>query len=472
MNATDIKTTEELRQFLSKREELTHIHAAVIDNTGQMRGKTYSLEKFLKGLDSGIALTANLASADISDVIFLIDGLMGGDSSFCDSLVRPVPETLREIPWESPRRNLQILMEYVGDASTYACPRTLLKQQLQKAEEMGLTLTASFELEFRLYNESLEEAVEKGFRDLTPCPQRKQYLGVLRHQTNNDYINGLLDTMVDMGFNIETYHTELDPGLHELVMRYQPGMRAVDDCAYIQTYVKTYTQRFGRLASFMARPDDDEDGNGLHSHMSLQNLDGSSAFFDESRADNMSDTMRHFIGGQQRKLPELQLMLAPNVNSYRRFLPWQNAPIATTWGVDNRTVGFRVVGNDSPKAIRVENRLTGADANPYYLLAASLAAGLWGIENSIEPSEKMTGMSWEKEDQLQDWQKLHSTMDAAIAAFRSSQLAKDAFGAEFVRVFGENRHLQNEEFKEYLAESGQDEEKITDWELQRFLELS
>ncbi|MCU7890933.1 MAG: glutamine synthetase [Candidatus Thiodiazotropha sp. (ex Ustalcina ferruginea)] len=350
----EIETTGDLRRTLEGRKELTHIHAAVIDNTGH-----YSLDKFLKGLECGIALTSNLASADTSDVIFLIDGLMGGDSSFSDALVHPVPETLREIPWESPRRNLQILMEYSGDAATFACPRSLYKKQLARAEQMGFRLNASFELEFRLFRESLTQAIEKGFRDLTSCPELKQYLGVQRYQCDNDYFNGLLDTMVDMRFDIETYHTELDAGLHEMVMRYQSGMRAADDCSYIRTFIKIFTQRYGRLASFMARPSDDEDGSGLHSHISLQKPDGGHIFYDENAPYHMSDVMRHFIGGLQRRLPELQLMLSPNVNSFRRFKPWLNAPVATSWGIDNRTVGLRVVGNDSPNSIRVENRLTG-----------------------------------------------------------------------------------------------------------------
>ena len=467
-----MKTADDLHQLITDRPELTHIHGAVTDLTGQMRGKVYSREKFLKGLEVGIALTSNLASADFTDVIFMIDGLMGGDPSFPDALVRPVPETVREIPWESPRRNLQVLMEYDHEDAVYACPRSLLKGQLNKAEQLGFRFSSSFELEFRLYQESIEEAVAKGFRDLTSYPPRKQYLGVLRHQTDTDYINGLLDTLCDMNLDIETFHTELDPGLYEAVMRYQHGIQAADDCSFIQTFVKVFTQRFGRFASFMARPNDNEDGCGLHSHMSLQHLDGSSAFYDESEEFNMSRTMQHFIGGMQRKLPELQLMYAPNVNSYRRFAPWLNAPVATSWGIDNRTVGLRVVGIDSPKAIRVEQRLTGADANPYLVLGATLAAGLWGIENECEPTARSIGCSWEKQDELEDWQKLHTKMDDAIRVFRESELAEGAFGAEFVRVFSENRRLQNDEYKEHLSDTKQDGEKITDWELQRFMELA
>lgn len=472
MELNDVKTPEDVRKLLDSRKDLTHIHCAVVDHTGQMRGKTYSVEKFSKGFEAGIPLTPNVASADLGDALYPIEGLLDDDASFPDALCQPVPESVRQIPWESPRRNLQFLMEFTGEAAEYACPRTLLRQQVEKAANMGFKFFGSFELEFRLFKETLDEAVEKNFRQLTPFPKYKQNMGVLRHQTDNDFLNGLLDTLFDMGLDIEAYHTELDVGFHELVMRYQEGVKAADDCAFIQTFTQAYAQRCGRLASFMARPEDEQDGSALHTHLSLQGIDGSPVFYDESAENNMSQVMHYFIGGMQRMLPELQLLMASTVNAYRRYAPGLFAPIATTWGVDNRTVGLRVVGNDSPKGIRVENRLAGADANPYFVHAATLAAGLWGIENKVTPTAQSKGMSWTKMDEQPDWVQLHDNMDEAITRFRNSELAKEAFGVEFVRVFSENRRFHNEEFKQYLADSGQDGDTITDWELNRFMELA
>ncbi len=470
MLATDVHSREDLLRLLEERSDLTHIHAAVVDPTGQLRGKTYSVEKVKKGLDDGIPITPNLASADFTDVLYPVEGLLGGDPSFPDAKTLPAPVTLREIPWESPRRNLILLLEYVDETAVYACPRSLLRKQIDRAAAMGFSLCAAFELEFRLFRDSLEEAVEAGFRRLTPCPARKYFMGVQGHQADNEFFNGLLDALYDMGMDIETYHAEMEPGFHELVMRYQTGIRAADDCAYIKTMTKSFAQRHGKLASFMARPVDGEDGSSLHAHLSLQGADGTPAFYDETCEFNMSPVMRHFMAGLQQKLPELQLMYAPSVNGYRRYAPGLFAPVATTWGLDNRTVGLRVVGNGGPGSIRVENRLAGSDANPYYILAATLAAGLWGIENRADLSERCTGYSWETMDQVDPALFLQTDLGAAIDRFRQSKLAEQAFSAEFQRVLADNRSMHLEDYRAYLENSQETGEYITDWELQRFLE--
>ncbi len=461
---------EDVLEQLSARPELTHIDLAVVDPTGQLRGKTVSREKFEKALSKGIPFTANFAGADHCDAIFPVEGIFEGDIDLHDSVALPATETMRVLPWASPRRNLMLLMDYADDAAEFACPRTLLKQQLGRLEQYGFSLFGAFELEFRLFQCSTEENLAANYRDLLPSPARQQCMGMMRHHVESEFPDLLLDTFADMGIDIECYHLEVGAGFHELVLRYQEGIRSADDCAYIKFVTKVMSQRHNRMASFMARCLDDEDGSSFHSHFSLRDREGAPAFYDREAQHHVSDTMRHFVGGLQHRLPELQLMLAPNVNSYRRYQPGIYAPVAMSWGVDNRTVGLRVLGCDSPEAIRIENRLPGADANPYLVQAATLAAGLWGIENRVQPIPMATGNSWDKLAGVPDSMLLTDDMSTAIDRFSNSAFAREHFGDKFVDIFAANRDFHRQDFLESVADSGADLSTVTDWELNRLFE--
>ena len=440
--------------------------------TGQMRGKLYSVEKLDKALDDGLALTRNFASADFTDVIYPVDGLVGGNPSFSDAPMRIVPESVREIPWESPKRNLFMLMGYVDDEQFPAsalCPRALLEKVVDKAEEMSFKVYSACEMEFRLYSESLEQAVAKSFSNLTYLPSESHYLSVVRSQSRNVLFNDFIDAMDAMDLNIECFHSELGPGFHEAVLRYQEGMKAADNAAIYKTFTKAYMQRSGHLSTFMARCDQDGDGSSMHIHISLKDLNGESAFYQTGKTANMSETMLHFIGGLQRLLPEFLLMLAPTVNSMRRFQPGIFAPVSSSWAIDNRTTGIRVIpGGES--SLRIENRLAGADANPYLVLAATLAAGLWGVENNVTPTAAIDGCLWEQIESIPDWQLLPTDFSEAVARFKGSEQAKEIFGSEFVRIFSTVREFQYQDYRQALKDSGESGEAVTQWERERFLE--
>ena len=171
--------------------------------------------------------------------------------------------------------------------------------------------------------------------------------------------------------------------------------------------------------------------------------------------------MRHFIGGMQRYVPECILMMAPNINSYKRYLPDLFAPVAATWGIDNRTSGFRAIVG-APSSQRVENRAPGADANPYLAFAAMLGAGLRGIEEQIEPTAKSETNLYAEMDSIPDSLRFPVTLDESIKRFKASDFAKETFGTEFVRIFAANREAHLADFNS----------AVTDWERRRYLELT
>lgn len=164
--------------------------------------------------------------------------------------------------------------------------------------------------------------------------------------------------------------------------------------------------------------------------------------------------MRHFIGGAQRLLPELLIMLAPNVNSFKRLQPGIVAPTSATWGMDNRTVALRVI-QGGPNSQRIEHRVAGSDANPFLAAACVLASGQWGIKHSIEPTAPADGNAWDDADSLPAQLRLPSTFEEAIARFERSEIAQALFGAEFVRVFAAGRAAQCAQFRS----------AVTDWKL-------
>lgn len=455
----DIGATDEVLKLLDKRSA-THVQIGFTDHTGQIRGKYISKSKFIEALETGIAMTRNFAAVDFNDVIYPVEGLIVNGGGFGDSIARIVPESCREVPWEAPQRNLFFLIEHTGEGVDYD-PRVLCRRILEKAHKMGFKPYLSCELEFRLFNETARTLYEKDFRGLELATPSSNYLSVMRQTAWSEFFGELVDNMEHMGIPIECVHWELAPGFAELVMGYAEGMRAADNAVIYKTFAKAAALKRDFVMSFMARLNDSSDGSSCHVHTSLRGIDDSYVFFDDSKPNKVSDLMLHFIGGMQQKLPEVTLMLAPNVNSYKRFVPGIFAPVASSWGIDNRTTSMRAI-TGTAKSQRVENRVPGADVNPYLAIAALFAAGLWGIENEVEPTDEVTCNINDVIDTIPEKLLLPTHLGQAIDKFRSSEFAKEQFGTEFVRIFADNKAAHLSEFQH----------AITDWEIRRFLEMA
>jgi glutamine synthetase len=405
-------------------------------------------------------MTRNFAAVDFKDVIYPVQGLIVNGDGFGDGVARIVVESCREVPWEPPDRNLFFLIEHSDRGADFDA-RVLCSRVMQKADAMGLVPYAACELEMRLFDETPQSLHDKAFRDLQLATPHSHYLSVTRQTAWSEFFADLTRDMEALGIPIETSHWELGPGFLELVLAYQNAMRAADNAVIYKTFAKAFALRRGRILSFMARFNESGDGSSCHIHTSLRSRAGEPIFHDEKRPYTLSETMRHFIGGMQRKLPELLLLMAPNVNSFKRYVPGIFAPVSMTWGIDNRTTGLRAIVG-SPQSQRVENRVPGADANPYLAIACTLGAGLWGIENKIEPSAQSTGSIYESMDAVEPSLRFPATFSEAISRLEGSEMARELFGGEFVRIFCASRSEQELAFRR----------AVTDWELRQFLEMA
>jgi glutamine synthetase len=242
----------------------------------------------------------------------------------------------------------------------------------------------------------------------------------------------------------------------EAAIRYDDVERAADKAGLFKTFTKVLAQRRGLMATFMAKWSNDFPGQSGHAHLSLIDEAGNSMFFDPSDPNGMSATMRHFIAGQVRLMPEVLAMVCPTINSYRRMVPGLWAPTAANWGIENRTTALRAIA--AGPATRVEYRIGPADANPYLILAAALATGLHGIEHRLEPGPPIVGNAYEQLDRSLE---LPQTLAQATQRFVDSPHCHQMFGATFVDHFASTRWWEDRQARKH----------VSDWDLARYFEI-
>jgi glutamine synthetase len=337
-------------------------------------------------------------------------------------------------------------LQWEDGRDVVASPRQILRGQLARLAERGLTANAGTELEFIVFRDSYEDAWRKGFRDLEPANLYNIDYSLLGSGRVEPLIRRIRNEMAAAGMTVENSKGECNLGQHEINFRYDEALRTADSHAIYKTGAKEIAAQEGQAITFIAKFNERE-GSSCHIHCSLAREDGSSAF----AADR--DLFEHFVAGQLAAMRELTLLYAPHVNSYKRFAPSSFAPTAIAWGRDNRTCSLRVVGHD--EALRVENRLPGADVNPYLALSAMIAAGLRGIERELPLEEPFEGNAYES-----DKPRVPQNIYAARDAFADSELAADAFGSDVVE------HYLNRARVEIEAH----ESAVTDWELFRGFE--
>jgi glutamine synthetase len=378
----------------------------------------------------------------------------GWHTGYPDAPVRILPESCRSIPFED--NGLFFLSEFTGNAER-VCPRATLRRVLNRARNLGFEVYAGFEYEVFFFDETPESVREKNYRNLKPMAPGWFGYSVIRNSTASEFYRQLLATCEAMDFGIEGLHEETGPGVIEAAIAFDQALASADKAALFKTFTKVIAQRNKMMATFMAKWSRDWPGQSGHIHLSLQR-DGKPVFHDESKPHQMSDIMRHFVGGQQKLLPELLAMVAPTVNSYTRLIPGFWAPTDATFGVENRTCALRVIPG-SAKTQRVEYRVAAADANPYVILAAAVGSGLWGIENRIEPEPLVEGNAYDHT--FPDRLALPRTLWDAAQRLKSSAMAREWLGDAFVDHFAATREWEEREFRKH----------ITDWELARYFEI-
>jgi glutamine synthetase len=423
------------------------------DIDGVLRGKYMALDKLRGALKAGFGFCDVIFGWDIGDQLYDAASVTGWDRGFPDVIAVVDPDTLRTIPWEPGVAALLVDFRDDKGAPHPACPRSLLRSVRDRAARLGFEARFGCEYEFFLFKETPESLQDKGFRNLETLDPGMYGYSWLRTGQSRELMADILDGMAAFDVGLEALHTETGPGVYEAAIRYDEVLRAADKAALFKVAMKQIASEHDLTVTFMAKWNASLPGSSGHLHLSLVR-DGKNAFFDPDHPEEMTRTMRHFLGGLTTLMPELTALVSPTINSYKRYVPGVWAPLTASWGFENRTAAARVIGMGDAKAARIEFRQTAADLNPHLAMAACLAAGLWGIENEVDPPPPAAG------DASFDGPPLPHSLEEATALFAASTRMPELFGEVFVKHYA---HTRNWEVRQYRT-------AVTDWELRRYFE--
>jgi glutamine synthetase len=448
-------TIDRLRE-LHDLGEIDTVLVVFPDMQGRFMGKRVLSSFFLSEVhNNGGAIEAcdYLLAVDVD--MKVLDGFRftSWETGYGDFVCRPDLSTLHLVPWlEKTALVIGDLVDH-DDAPIEVSPRAILQRQLGLAADQGYTVKAGTELEFFLFQESMEQAWKQDFKGLTPSSPYVIDYHILQTSKDEWLIRKIRNDMAAAGIPVENSKGEAGLGQHELNLRYAEALVMADNHTIYKNGAKEIAALAGKAITFMAKHHIDEVGSSCHIHSSLWDTATDRSLMPDESGHGLSDTFRWYLGGLLATAAEFALCWAPFVNSYKRYQPGSWAPTAIGWGTDNRTLGFRVVGHG--QGMRVESRVPGADCNPYIALAATVAGGLYGIDNKIEPGDVFAGNGYES-----DLPRIPHTLVDAIAAWENSEIAKAAFGDD---VHFHLLHMARQEWLEF-------NNHVTDWELRRNFE--
>jgi len=423
---------------------------AFTDMQGRLQGKRLHAQYFLdEVLEHGTEGCNYLLAVDVD--MSTVDGyaMSSWERGYGDFVFAPDLTTLRRVPWHPATVLLLADLEWEDGTPVTASPRQVLKAQTARLAERGLVALVGTELEFMVFRDRYDDAWRQGYRGMTPANLYNVDYSMLGTARIEPLLRRIRNEMTGAGMSVESAKGECNLGQHEIAFRFDEVVRTCDNHSVYKTGAKEIADQEGMAITFMAKYDERE-GNSCHIHLSFRGEDGGLVFAD---GNGMSRVAEQYVAGQLAALRELTLFLAPNVNSYKRFVEGSFAPTAVKWGHDNRTCALRVVGHGP--SLRVENRVPGGDVNPYLACAALVAAGLHGIENELELEPAFEGNAYRT-----DAEHVPSTLAEALQLWESSSIARSAFGDDVVD------HYANMAGVELTAFNA----SVTDWERFRCFE--
>ncbi|GAA2399569.1 glutamine synthetase family protein [Nonomuraea africana] len=425
---------------------------ALVDMQGRMQGKRLSARFFLdEVLHHGSEGCNYLLAVDVDMNTVSGYEMSSWERGYGDFVMKPDISTLRRIPWQEGTALLMADLQWEDGSDVTASPRQILRRQLARLEERGLAAYVGTELEFVVYDDSYEDAWRRGYRDLSPANLYNVDYSLLGTARIEPLLRRIRLEMEGAGLYVESAKGECNLGQHEIAFRYDEALRTCDNHSIYKNGAKEIAAQEGKSITFMAKPNQRE-GNSCHIHISLRSVDNS-PIMAGSQPYGLSETGARFIAGQLACLRELTLLYAPNINSYKRYVPGSFAPTAIKWGVDNRTCSLRLVGHGP--SLRVENRVPGGDVNPYLAVAALIAAGLHGIDHELPLEEPYTGNAYTSGAET-----VPHTLRDALALWEGSKLARESFGEDAVAHYANNARVELTAF----------DAAVTDWELFRGFE--
>ncbi|WP_420405667.1 glutamine synthetase family protein [Nisaea sp.] len=448
-------TLEELRAATAAGE-IDTVLAVQVDMQGRLMGKRFHAEFFCESAFEETHSCNYLQATDME--MQTVEGYKSTswEAGYGDYTMKPDLSTLRRIPWlEGTALVFCDLLDHHTHAEVAHSPRAVLKKQVARLEAMGMKAFMASELEFFLFRQSFEEAHAQGYRGLEVISPYNEDYHIFQTTKEEGVMRAIRNGLHGADVPVENSKGEADAGQEEINVRYAEALTMADRHALIKNGCKEIAWTKGHAISFLAKWSYDHAGNSSHIHQSLWSLDGNPVFADPDGQYGMSETMRHYLAGLLAHAEEITYFLAPYINSYKRFVAGTFAPTKAVWSMDNRTAGFRVVG-EGTKAVRVECRIGGSDLNPYLAMAALIAAGIDGIENKMMLEEEFKGDAYGGSG----IREIPATLrDATVALDRSSML-RAAFGDDVIDHYV---HAARWEQAEY-------DRRVTDWEVNRGFE--
>lgn len=435
-----------IEQWL-KEHQITEVECITSDHTGIARGKIMPTEKFVA--EGGIRLPESVmlqtATGDYPDDDLYYDLL---DDCDIDMILKPDEQAMFKVPWalEPSAQIIHDCFDKVGNEVALA-PRAVLKKVLALYEEKGWLPIVAPEVEFYLTKRCTDPdlPLEPPIGRSGLPESGRQSFSIDAANEFDPIIEDIYDWCEDMGLDIDTLIHEEGPAQLEFNFRHGEAMKLADQVFVFKRTVREAALKHNIGATFMAKPIEGEPGSAMHIHCSVLDKNGANIFSNEDGSP--SQLFHHFIGGLQAYIPKLMPIFAPNVNSYRRYLPGAdgNAPVNLEWGNENRTVGLRVP-ESSPSARRIENRLPGADTNPYLALAANLACGYLGMIDEISPRKPVSGRHGAEAEADMPF-----NLEAALDEMAGCDEMREILGSAFIDGYIGTRRAEYEGFKRVIS---------------------
>lgn len=431
--------------------------ACIVDMQGRLMGKRFHAVNFVEHSSTETHCCNYLLATDLE--MANPDGYKAASWStgYGDYIMKPDLETLRLVPWlEGTAMVLCDVMDHHTHAPVPHSPRAMLKRQIERLSNMGLDAMMATELEFFLFEQGPDEIRRNGYRDLKTLSGYNQDYHIFQTTKEEGIMRPLRNHLFAAGIPVENTKGEAEAGQEELNIRYADALACADHHTIAKHATKEIAWQHGHAASFMAKWNASHVGSATHVHQSLWKK-GKSQFYDKTGEYGMSALMGYYVAGLLKYAAEMTYFLAPNINSYKRFSEGTFAPTKSVWSIDNRTAGFRLVGENS-SAVRVECRVGGADLNPYLAQAAMLAAGMKGIEDMLALPPVATGDIYQADAAPE----IPKSLRAATETLRGSHMLREAMGDDVIEHYTRAAEWEQEQY----------DTAVTDWEVARGFERS
>ena len=448
-------TLDALREQVASGQ-IDTVLTVIPDMQGRLLGKRFHARFFLDSAWEETHCCNYLVATDLEMETVAGYAATSWAAGYGDYVMKPDLATLRVIPWlEGTAMVTCDLLDHHTHELVPHAPRSVLKRQIQRLADMGLASAVATELEFFVFRESFEQMRDKDYRRMTTISPYNEDYHIFQTTKEENLMRALRNGLEGAGVRVENTKGEAEAGQAEINVCYSDALEMADNHCLVKNATKEIAHQQGHAVTFLAKWSHDAAGSSSHIHQSLVSTDGSPVFFDADAEYGMSATMRHYLAGLLEYATDNTFFLAPYVNSYKRFMAGTFAPTRAIWSLDNRTAGYRVVG-DGTRNVRIECRVGGSDLNPYLAIASQIAAGIAGIENRLELEAEFKGDAY----QARRAREIPRTLLDAAQALRKSKMLRAAMGDDVVDHYYRTASWELEDFNN----------KVTDYEVRRGFE--